>query len=59
MKEYRIRLTPHMSIVVWANNARQAKEAAWMEVKDGFTYGYKNKTDFMHRAQVEQMYRPG
>ena len=59
MKEYRVRLTPHFSIVVWASNTRQAKEAAWMEVKDGFTYGYKSKADLVKRAQVEQMYRPG
>jgi len=59
MKEYRVRLTPHFSIVVWADNAKQARKAAWMEIKDGFTYGYRNETDLVKRAKVEQMYSPG
>lgn len=59
MKEYRVRVTPHFSLVVWATNARQAKDAAWMEIKDGFTYGYRSKLDFIRGTKAEQMYRPG
>jgi len=59
MKEYRIRVTPHFSIVVWADNVKTAKEAAWMEIKDGFTYGYGSKAEFVRKTKAELMNRPG
>ena len=59
MKEYRIRVTPHFSIVVWADNVTAAKEAAWMEVKDGFTYGYASKAEFVKKTKAELMSRSG
>ena len=59
MKEYRIRVTPHFSIVVWADNVREAKDAAWMEIKNGYTYGYDNKKEFIERTKAELMSSPG
>lgn len=50
-----VRVTRTFSIRLRASTAKAAREKAWKDIKGGYTYGYKNKTDFMRRAKVTRI----
>ncbi len=54
MNKYKVKVSEHTAIIVTALNDNQAKKKAWNEIKDGFTYGCENKSQFMKIALVER-----
>jgi hypothetical protein len=53
MNEYKIKLSPYTNVIILADNATNAKEKAWEDIKDGYKYGYRDKSDFMQMVKVQ------
>jgi hypothetical protein len=54
MKEYKIWISTRTNIKVLASSRKEAKELAWREIEDGFTYGW-TKEEFLKSATVEEV----
>lgn len=54
MKEYVVRVSPYRKHVVEAETARKALVEVWNDIKDGYRFGYRNLTDFIRRAKIEE-----
>lgn len=52
MREYKVQVSEHMKYVVQAESVQEAKEQVWNEIKDGYTYGWDNKTQFMRSVKA-------
>ncbi len=53
LKKYIVWASPHMKIVVFAKDSREAKSKVWDDIKDGYTYGWDNWDDFNAGVKVE------
>jgi len=40
-----------------AENATQAKSKVWQDIKDQYTYGFKNRAEFMRKATATRSTR--
>ena len=54
---YIVRVSPRSTIVVMAENATQAKSKVWQDIKDQYTYGFKNRAEFMRKATATRSTR--
>jgi len=56
MKNYRyiVWVSSRSRIVAMAPNATAAKSKVWSEIKDGYTYGYDNRKQFMKGATAKR-----
>ena len=52
---YRVRVGRRSSVIVRSNNPYNARKKAWDDIKNGFTYGWKNKSEFMRKVKVERL----
>lgn len=52
MHKYKVYVTDHTFYTVEASSQASAKEKVWDEIKDGFTYWYNSKKDFMKSGRV-------
>jgi hypothetical protein len=52
LKKFVIRVSIHHKVVVRATNSTSAKYKVWNDIKDGYTYGFKSKHDFMKGTNV-------
>lgn len=52
---YNVKVGKKSSVIVTASSAYDAKMKAWDDIKPGYTYGWKNKTEFMRKAKVERL----
>lgn len=51
-KTYIVWVSYRTKFRVRADSARQARQRAWNVIKDGYTYGWKNRAEFMKKAKV-------
>ena len=47
MEKYVLRLTSHHTHSVMASSLISAKNKVWNDIKDGYTYGYRTKAQFI------------
>lgn len=52
---YRVRVGRKSSVIVTASSAYDARNKAWNDIKGGWQYGWKNKTEFMRKVKVERV----
>jgi hypothetical protein len=45
--KYILRITPHHTQWVMASSLQSAKNKVWNDIKDGYTYGYRTKAQFI------------
>lgn len=55
LPRFKIKITAHSSVVVYAPTVTQAKYKVWNQIKDGYTYGYKNRQEFMKGCHATKM----
>lgn len=55
MAIYKVYLSGRAKIAVEAGSADEAKSKAWNEIKDFYTYGWKNKKEFMEGATAKRV----
>ena len=55
MKQYRVHISGNHTMLVTARSKRDEKEQAWNDIKDGYTYGWENKDNFMQFVIVEEV----
>lgn len=55
MRQYKVIVSDHHSVVVTARSKHDAKEAAWNDIKDGYMYGWRNREVFMKDVRVEEI----
>ena len=55
MKQYKVIISNSHSFVITARSKKDAKEQAWNDIKDGYTYGWENKDNFMQFVTVEEL----
>jgi hypothetical protein len=47
MKRYTIQITPHHSETVVASDLTRAKYKIWNSIKEGYTYGFRTRHQFV------------
>ena len=47
MKRFTIQITPHHAESVMSSDLTHAKYKIWNRMKDGYTYGYRTRSQFM------------
>jgi len=52
MKRFVIQVTPNHSEAVTASSSTQAKYKVWNRIKDSYTYGYRNRSQFVKGTKV-------
>lgn len=52
-KKFIIRVSSHTTFRAEAPSSTQAKYKVWNRIKNGYTYGYRNRGEFMKEARVE------
>lgn len=55
MKQYKVIVSSTHSIIVTARTKHDAKEAAWNDIKDGYTYGWRSREVFMKDVNIEEV----
>lgn len=56
LNSYRVHVGYRSSIIVRkVKNSKEAKEIAWDDIKDGYRYGWRSKSQFMKKVQVEKL----
>lgn len=56
LKTYKVKVSPHLSYTAKAYSVDGARKRVWRDMQDGYTYGYKSKSDFLSRAKVDQVF---
>jgi hypothetical protein len=55
MHEYKVHVSDFTNVIVEAETAKEAKELAWEDISGGYTYGWKNKAEFMRSVKAEKV----
>ena len=54
-KTFRIHVGAHYTHTIECASKEQALQMAWDEIKDGYTYGWKDKVEFKAQVFVEEV----
>ena len=54
MSTYTVYVSGHSKLKLDAKSKRDAKSKAWNEIKDFYTYGWRNKTEFMEGVAAKR-----
>ena len=55
MATYIVYVSGHAKLKLDASSGKEAKRKAWEQIKDFYTYGWRNKTEFMRGVTARKV----